>query len=322
MSAIAALRRPGRRAGSRLRRPLRDPLRDPMPAAKPIRPGEVEETIAVASSAFTVIAVICAWMLLQLLVLGGLSAQRSQDLLYGEFRKELAAGTAPTGALDYQGKPLEPGSPVALLSIPQLDLEQVVVDGTASGDLRAGPGHLRSTPLPGQAGVSVVMGRASSYGAPFRDLDRLAPGDAITVRNAEGEVTYQVRSVRRAGDPVPTAPTGSGGLLTLVSAEGSGALSALRPGQVLYVDAVTEKALPAGPVAAAVPASERVMARDTSALPVLVLLLAGVLALVLAVSTARRRFPAPLVWVLATPLAIALAWSATDEVARLLPNLM
>jgi sortase A len=304
-----------RRAGGR-----RLPTRSTPPRA--VRPGELEETISIASSALTVVAIICGWMLLQLLFLGTMSEQRSQDLLYGEFRHELAAGTAPTGALDYQGKPLEPGSPVAILTIPRLGTEQVVASGTASGDLFAGPGHLRSTPLPGQVGVSVVLGRSSTYGAPFADLDRLVPGDAIEARNAQGEVTYKVKAVRRAGDPVPTVPTGSGGLLTLVTSEGGGAMSALRAGHVLYVDAVTDQALPAGPVAAAVPDSEQAMARDSGALPTLVLLLAGVVGLVLAVSVALRRYGIWLTWAIATPVAIALAWSVTDQVARLLPNLM
>jgi sortase A len=326
MSTLTALRRPTRKAtqepapSPRRARSRRAPIR-PAPA-RAVRPGELEETISVASSALTLVAIICGWVLLQLLVLGTMSEQRSQDLLYGELRHELAAGTAPTGALDYRGVPLEPGSPVALLTIPRLGTEQVVVSGTASGDLLAGPGHLRSTPLPGQAGVSVVFGRSSTYGAPFRDVDRLVPGDAIKARNAEGEVTYKVTSVRRAGDPLPAAPSGSAGLLTLVSSEGGGALSALRAGHVIYVDAVTDEALPAGPVAAAVPTSEEAMARDSGALPVLVLLLAGVVGLVLAVSVALRRFGTVLTWAIATPVAIALAWSVTDQVARLLPNLM
>ena len=62
---------------------------------------------------------------------------------------------------------------MALLSIPRLRISQVVVEGTASGDTLAGPGHLRKTVIPGQVGTSVVMGRAVTYGAPFGDLDQL-----------------------------------------------------------------------------------------------------------------------------------------------------
>ena len=66
------------------------------------------------------------------------------------------------------GRPSPVGEPVALLSIPRLGISQVVVEGTASGDTLAGPGHLRDTVLPGQVGTSVVYGRAATYGAPVR----------------------------------------------------------------------------------------------------------------------------------------------------------
>jgi len=287
------------------------------------KPGDTSETVSILSSAGVVIALVCGWMLVQMLVLGGLSEERSQHLLYSQYRSELAEATAPTGELDYDGNPIQPGSPVALLTIPALSLEQVVVDGTASGDLTAGPGHLRDTPLPGEVGDSAVLGRGSTYGAPFRDLDRLHPGDTISVLNAQGRTTYTVVDVRRAGDPIPAQPTGAtAGRLVLASAQSSGFLSALRPQSAIYVDADTKNALPDGAVAAAVPTSEGIMARDSGALPMLVLLLAGLAALVLAVSIARRRFPAALVWLVATPVAVALAWSVTDQVMRLLPNLM
>lgn len=290
---------------------------------RPVRAGEPEEALSIISSALTIIALVCAWMLLQLLVLGGLSQARSQDLLYDEYRQQVAAATAPTGAFDVDGHPLAAGSPVAVLTIPSLGLSQVVVSGTSSGDLLAGPGHQRTTPLPGQAGISVVMGRAATYGAPFGDIGSLRAGDEITVQNAQGVVTYQVEDVRRAGDPVPQPLTGKQSRLILVTAEGSGALSALRAQNALFVDAITTKAVPAGPLAgSALPLSEQPMARDSSALPMLVLLLAGLALLVLVVSIARRRFRAALVWVLATPCVIALAWATTDQVMRLLPNLM
>lgn len=292
-------------------------------AGRQIRPGDAEETLAIASSATTVIVLVCAWMLLQMLVLGGLSEQRSQHLLYSQYRSELAQATAPTGELDYNGNPIAAGSPVAIITVPKLDLQQVVVDGTASGDLLAGPGHMRSTPMPGQAGISVVMGRGSTYGAPFRDLAKLVKGDQITVQNASGLVTYTVTDVRQAGDPIPTAPTGAtAGRLTLVSAEGHGFLSALRPRSAIYVDADTTKATGVGVVAAGLPSSEQVMARDTSSLPMLVLLLAVLAGFVLVVSILRRHIRAILVWTVATPVAIALAWAVTDQVMRLLPNLM
>jgi sortase A len=291
---------------------------------RPIRPGEPAETLHLVSSACTVILIVCVWVLLQMLVLGRLSEARAQHLLYQEYRTQLATETAPTGALDFDGKPVGEGSPVALMSIPAIGLgDVVVVDGTASGDLLVGPGHLRTTPLPGNAGTSLVMARSTTYGAPFAAITALQPGDAIYVVGAQGPITYRVTDVRRAGDAVPAFPTGKApGRLILATADSTGFLSSLRPRDVVYVDADTQKAYPSGTVYPVVPDSEKAMASDTSALPLLVLLLAFVAGLVLAVSAARRRIRPALVWLVAAPVAIALAWAVTDQVMRLLPNLM
>ena len=304
------------------RRPSRRTPRRPVPAVRDIRAGEAEEWLSLASSALLVVALVCGWMLVHTLVFSGVSQARAQHLLYGEFRAQLSQAIAPTGALDFEGKPVQPGAPVALLTVPALHLQQVVVSGTASGDLMAGPGHLRNTPLPGEAGVSVVMGRASTYGAPFHDLSRLRHGDQITVQQAQGTVTYVVDGVRRAGDPIPAQPASGQGRLTLVSAEGSGPLAALAPRNAVYVDATTTQPLATGATPGAVPSSEQAMARDTSALPVLVLVLAALVGVVVGVSVLRRHFSGWLVWTFAAPVVIALSWATTDQVVRLLPNLM
>jgi sortase A len=299
-------------------------LSPPTRPTRPIRAGEPGETLYLVSSACFIVLLVCAWMLLQMLVLGRLSETRAQHLLYNQLRSELASETAPTGALDFNDKPVLEGSPVALMSIPSIGLDDVVVvDGTASGDLLDGPGHLRSTPMPGEVGTSLVMGRSTTYGAPFADITSLHRGAEIDVLGAQGPVTYTVRDVRRAGDPIPPLPSGaSAGRLILVTADSSGFLSVLRPQQAVYVDADTSKAHPDGAVYPAVPDAELVMHNDTSALPLLVLLLAFLAALVLGVSIARRHIQATLVWLVATPVAIALAWAVTDQVMRLLPNLM
>ncbi|WP_244931710.1 class E sortase [Nocardioides sp. W7] len=291
------------------------------PARPPRAPHPHDNALAAASSAFTMLGLVACWIVLQMLVLGGLSQARDQSLLYGDFREQLAAATAPVG-----DTPIEPGVPVALMEIAGLDLEQVVIEGTASGDLLVGPGHLRGTVLPGQEGTSVVMGRAASYGGPFGDISTLKAGDPITVTSAQGVKTFTVLGVRRTGDPLPQPRPVGTARLTLISAEGEGegSLSALRPGEVVYIDAEAPEAFPAPPAAAVtVPESERPMADDSAnAMPLLVLWMALLLALTLAVVAARQRWSALLVWVVATPVAIALAWQATDVVMRLLPNLV
>ena len=54
----------------------------------------------------------------------------------------------------------------------------------------------------------------------------------------------------------------------------------------------------------------------------LALCLGLLLALTFGVIAARQRFGAALVWVVTTPVVLAVAWLTTDVVMRLLPNLM
>lgn len=269
------------------------------------------------STSLVMLSLLCLWMVFQLVLLGGLSQSRAQDLLYAELRTQLASATAPIGPV------IPAGDPVAVLSAPRIGLQQTVVEGTGSGDTLAGPGHLRNTVLPGQAGTSVVMGRAQTYGGPFAGLAGLVAGDTVSTVTAQGTTDFTVLGVRRAGDPLPQPLAVGSSRLTLVTSESSGALGGLSSGSVLYVDADAAAAFPtpAG-LPAAVPDAERPLAADSGALPLLVLHLAVLLALTLGVVTARQRFPAALVWVVATPVALAVAWSTTDVAMRLLPNLL
>lgn len=275
------------------------------------------DTGVLVSSIATMVALVCFWVVAQMLWFGGIAENRDQELLYSRFRSELAAATAPVG-------PVTPvGAPVALLTIPHLGVQQVVVEGTASGDLLAGPGHLRNTVLPGQAGTSVVLGRASTYGAPFRRITELTRGDRISVVMGQGERMFRVTGVRRAGDPLPQPPAPGVARLTLVTAEGAGRLGALAPRDAVYVDAEAAKGFPApAGLPTAVPAPENVLATETGALPLVVLCLGLLVAATLAVVVARQRFPAVRVWVVACAPVVALAWFTTDAVMRLLPNLM
>jgi sortase A len=278
----------------------------------------VRESTAVLNDALLMVSVVALWLVAQTLFLGGLSEGRAQTVLFGEFRADLAAATAPLGGA------IDPGTPVALLSMPRTGKELVVVEGTAAGDLLSGPGHRRDTALPGQEGASIVYGRARTYGAPFADITALHPGDVIETTTQQGAARFVVDGVRRAGDPVPQ-PLGAGeARLTLVTAESTGPLSALSAGETVYVDATLSGkpfVAPAGrPLQ--VPEAEQAMSGDPSVLPLLGLCLAGVLAVVALIAVAGRRWPRTLVWVVVSPLAIALAWASTDVAVQLLPSLL
>ncbi|SKB09585.1 sortase [Aeromicrobium choanae] len=297
-----SVRVPGRRA-------------KPRPVAAPVAlPAE----IAVVTEALTVVAVVCAWVVLQLLVLGGVSHDRAQHVLHAQFRTDLASATAPVGGV------IDPGTPVSTLTIPGRGISEVVVEGTASSQTLGGPGHRRDTVLPGQPGTSVLYGRSSTFGAPFGGLDDLRVGDPIMTVTGQGRAAYEVSGLRRAGDPLPQPLAPGAGRLVLVGAEGQGRLAALSPGAVVFVDAeLVSKPHEAGaPRVPSVPEAEQPMGRDTSVLPLLALVLAGVAAVVALATYARARLGRARAWVLLSAPLVALAWIATDLGVSLLPNLV
>ncbi|MBV8087383.1 MAG: sortase, partial [Chloroflexi bacterium] len=112
---------------------------------------------------------------------------RSQQVLLLDFQQNVAAsaGTIPSD-----------GAAMAILSIPRLDATEVVVQGTSPADLEQGPGHYMSSPMPGEFGNVLIMGRRTTYGGPFRDLDQLVPGDHITLTTANGTFTYVVTTLQ------------------------------------------------------------------------------------------------------------------------------
>ncbi len=134
---------------------------------------------------------------------------------------EKSAEEAEADRLDALLEPIPFGEPVAILSLPTVGTEQVVVEGTRSEDLVAGPGHLRSTPMPGRAGNAVMFGRRTTYGGPFSNLDDIRPGDPLDVTTTEGIFRYVAQRVFRvgAGEPDPVGSTFTNRLTLITSDE-------------------------------------------------------------------------------------------------------
>ena len=96
-------------------------------------------------------------------------------------------------------KPLK-GDAIGRLSISSISLRRYVVEGTDTASLRKGPGHYPSTPLPGERGTAAIAGHRTTYGAPFRRLDKLERGDRIVVDMPHGRFVYRVQRVRIVDD--------------------------------------------------------------------------------------------------------------------------
>jgi sortase A len=88
------------------------------------------------------------------------------------------------------------GQAVAELRIARIGLRAIVVRGSSAANLRAGPGLIAGTPLPGQRGTTAIAGHRTTYGAPFRHLDAVRRGDAITLRLPYASFRYRVEARR------------------------------------------------------------------------------------------------------------------------------
>ncbi|MFJ9814203.1 sortase [Streptomyces sp. NPDC101151] len=258
----------------------------------------------------------------QLLLVSGIQQHSAQHAAFDELREQLALGTAPVSQTDQQGRLLAPGTPVALIGVPELGLSQVVLEGTDAAVMTDGPGHRRDTPMPGQAGTSVLMGRAAAYGGPFGHLADLAAGDTFTVTTGQGRARYRVTGVRRAGDPAPTALAPGKGRLVLITATGPHFM----PGGVLRVDAdlvSTAFRTPAAVIrSGTLPGSEEPLARPSGLPWPLVMWLQALLLSAVAAVWAWHRWGRHQTWIVFAPVVAVLGLQVATRTTELLPNLL
>lgn len=322
---LAGFRIPRSRGGGGARPPRRRgrlPL--PAPSQKAPRDGRWWAGVAVLTASVLLLSFVA-----HAAVFSAFQHYRGQTIAYEELRDSLAKGTAPVNQIQVeQGQSTEDGTmnpigtPIALLEAPSIGLSEVVLEGSSSDTLRAGIGHRRDSVMPGQAGKSVVLGRQSTYGGPFSQIYRLTPGDEIRVTTGQGESTYRVLGLRRAGDPVPAAPTGKQGRLELQTADGL----ALFPSGVLHVDAeltTTAKAPGARFMGyPALPDAERAMGANPSAWFTAFFLFVFLAAAAAAVIWLWRSWGRWQAWLIGVPLILALGVATADVVIGALPNLL
>lgn len=252
-----------------------------------------------------------------LLVVSPAQQTRTQEVLHDRLNEQLARAEAPLGGV------IQPGTAVAILELSTIDLRQVVVEGTAGEQLAAGPGHRRTSPLPGQPGVCVIMGRSVTFGAPFERIVELRAGDEILATTGQGAFRYRVDGVRREGDPVPPplAP-GEEARLTLVTAEGSELFAAER---TVFVDATQldpVQSVPAQRPRVSLPEEEPLASNETSLFGLVLWLQA--LGLAAGMFTwFRYRWGRRETWLVGAPVLVAVGWNVAQTAATaLLPNLL
>jgi sortase A len=251
--------------------------------------------------------------------LSALQEQRAQHQLYAQFRGLLDPSSEISPAI---GGNIKSGFPVALVDAKRVGIHDLmVVEGTSPADLLSGPGHLRDTPLPGQKGDAVVLGKSTTAGAPFRNIGRLSKGDVIDVVTGEGKFTYIVADTRRGTERPPALKTLS--VLTLITGHlswSSGGNS--RSAGLVYVDA-TLKGKVAGTTSGqprTVSAAEKPGSNDPHALPFVLGWLGALFVASAACWWLWAKWGLARTWLVGAPVLFALLWVISGDVMRFLPN--
>jgi sortase A len=94
-------------------------------------------------------------------------------------------------------QPVEAGAAVSdgltRVSIPSLELDAIVVEGTSNKQLRLGPGRLLNSAQPGDNGNAVITAHRDTF---FRHIHNLRQGDEILIRRNGEILKYSVTSKR------------------------------------------------------------------------------------------------------------------------------
>ncbi len=296
---------------------------DNPPAAGPTETARASDSaVRSVGVALTLLAVAILGFVGYLYFLSGVQEARAQTTLYARMQGELAQAVAPTGPV-IPGHPATPasdaavaGDPIALLDIPAIGISNmVIVEGTSPENLTLGPGHLRDTPFPGQAGISVVFGRRETFGGPFGNLPELRKGDVITTTTSQGQARYQVIALSDSSKPVPFSEIPN--QILLVTAD-----SRIAPAHYIEVEAkLLGSPFPESGYFPAVGPSEVALGRDAYALIPAMAWAIALAAAALIGSYLAGRWSRWAAWTVSIPIILAILWNLFESLSALLPNL-
>jgi LPXTG-site transpeptidase (sortase) family protein len=240
----------------------------------------------------------------------GLSHARSQVGLQRRFHTELGELSAPVSGV------IAAGSPVAILRAPSIGVNEVVVEGARSGQLRAGPGHVVGSPLPGQPGNAVIAGRRMLYGGPFEHLNSLHRGDRISMITGQGDSTYRVIDVKAIGATHGSVFSDHGdNRLTLFTAD-----PPLQGSRRLVVTAkLVERPYAATDLSTTLDPEGLGLTGERGAIAVVLVWLELLVALALLAVFALKRWSRWATWVVFVPALALVVWLFFEHAVQLLP---
>ena len=236
-------------------------------------------------------------------------------------RQMLNVFTTPAGAVPLSGKLPADGTPAAVLTISKIHLDQIVVQGSGPAQTANGPGLMTGTARPGTIGNAVIIGRSLTGGKPFANLHELKVGDKLTLASGLGKFHYKVSKTGYAkpGQIDPASPVNHAEL-TLVTAN-----DPLSNNIQYFVVARQTTAPGVATKPHHKPTTIQLgLAGDPNALVPSILLgllyVAGLVATVLAYR--RYRSKALVIYILTTPIILAIAFWWFQNLYLLLPSSM
>ncbi|MGZ9932316.1 class E sortase [Streptomyces sp. NC-S4] len=185
--AAGARRAAGRGAGSGRRRAPRRPTgarRRRKEAPSAVAAWGAGALLATSGLAMVLFVVHQTWWT-------NVEARAEADAARSQLEQAWSGGTPESAAQDAAGA----GEGFAIIRIPKLGLTSPIAEGTSTERVldKGLVGHYTGTGLPADPTGNVVLAaHRNTHGEPFREIDRLVPGDRITVETATGSYTYEV----------------------------------------------------------------------------------------------------------------------------------
>ena len=243
-------------------------------------------------------------------VLSGLSEGRAQTSLQRSFRNDLSNELAPIGGA------IPKGAPVAIVQSTAIGLDQVVVEGSRSTQLRLGPGHVVGSSLPGQPGNAVIAGRRTLYGGPFGDIGSLHEGQRIRVTTGQGIFHYRVSDIQHLSATDGSFVQDHGdNRLTLFTSDSSWSAD----GRLVVTATLIGKPATATALLRQLDADGLGLTGERDAAPALLVWLELLALAGLATAYCASRWSASRTWLVCAPVLALLLWQFFASATRLLP---
>jgi sortase A len=98
------------------------------------------------------------------------------------------------------GREIRRGAPIARLVIPDIDVDEIVMEGVGPVELNGGPGHFPGSVLPGNPGNSILSAHRDRH---FRRVGELSVGSRIRTETRERSVEWVVTERRVVSKDTP-----------------------------------------------------------------------------------------------------------------------